>query len=57
MVDEITALSKLPSRPEMISQLLGILSSPMSNFLGALTQMQARVLYALEAVKDTKKDS
>ncbi len=55
--DEITALSKLPSRPEMISQLLGILSSPVSNFLGTLTQMQTRLLYALEAVKDTKKDS
>lgn len=55
--DEITALSKLPSRPEMISQLLGILSSPVANFLGTLTQMQTRLLYALEAVKDTKKDS
>ena len=55
--DEITMLSKLPSRPEMISQLLGILSSPVSNFLGTLTQMQTRLLYALEAVKDTKQES
>jgi len=55
--DEITALSKLPSRPEMISQLLGILSSPVANFLGTLTQMQTRLLYALEAVKDTKSET
>ena len=53
-VDEITALSKLPSRQEMMAQLLGALSSPMSNLLGALTQMQTKLLYALEAVKDTK---
>lgn len=53
-VDEITAISKLPSRQEMMAQLLGALSSPMSNLLGALTQMQTKLLYALEAVKDTK---
>jgi len=56
-VDEITALSKLPSRLEMIAQLLGALSSPMSNLLGSLTQMQTKLLYALEAVKDTKEES
>jgi len=55
--DEITALSKLPSRPEMMSQLLGILSSPVSNFLGTLTQLQTKLLYALEAVKDTKSET
>ena len=33
-VDEITAISKLPSRLEMMAQLLGALSSPMSNLLG-----------------------
>lgn len=53
-VDEITALSKLPSRQEMMAQLLGALTSPMSNLLGSLTQMQTKLLYALEAVKDTK---
>jgi len=52
--DEITAISKLPSRHEMMAQLLGALSSPMSNLLGALTQMQTKLLYALEALKDVK---
>jgi large subunit ribosomal protein L10 len=56
-VDEITALSKLPSRPEMMAQLLGALSSPMSNLLGSLIQMQTKLLYALEALKDTKEES
>jgi len=53
-LDEITAISKLPSRQEMMAQLLGALTSPMSNLLGALSQMQTKLLYALEAVKDTK---
>lgn len=55
--EEITALSKLPSRQEMMAQLLGALSSPMSNLLGSLTQLQSKLLYALEAVKDTKTDA
>ena len=53
-LDEITAISKLPSRQEMMAQLLGALTSPMSNLLGSLTQMQTKLLYALEAVKDAK---
>lgn len=53
-LEEITAISKLPSRQEMMAQLLGALTSPMSNLLGALGQMQTKLLYALEAVKDAK---
>ena len=56
-VDEITAISKLPSRLDMMAQLLGALSSPMSNLLGSLKQMQAKLLYALEAIKDTKEET
>ncbi|MEK6224334.1 MAG: 50S ribosomal protein L10 [Thermodesulfobacteriales bacterium] len=56
-VDEITAISKLPSRLEMMAQLLGALSSPMSNLLGSLKQMQAKLLYALEAIKETKEET
>ena len=56
-VEEITALSKLPSRQEMMAQLLGALSSPMSNLLGTLSQLQTKLLYALEALKDTKSET
>lgn len=52
--NEISELSKLPSRPELISQFMGLLAAPLSNLLGAFTQMQTKLLYALEAVKDTK---
>lgn len=51
---QISELSKLPSRQELIAQFLGLLKSPVSNFLGTLTQLQSRVIYALNAVKDTK---
>ncbi|MEQ9617847.1 MAG: 50S ribosomal protein L10 [Deltaproteobacteria bacterium] len=51
---EISALSKLPSREEMIAQFMGLISSPMSNFLGTLVQLQTQFLYALNALKEKK---
>jgi large subunit ribosomal protein L10 len=56
VVDEsgITDISKLPSRQELIAQFVGLLAAPMSNLLGAITQMQSKVLYALDAVKEKK---
>ncbi|MEW6143387.1 MAG: 50S ribosomal protein L10 [Thermodesulfobacteriota bacterium] len=51
---QISDLSKLPSRQELISQFLGLLKSPVSNFLGTLNQLQSKLIYALNAVKDSK---
>ncbi len=53
---QISDLSKLPSRQELISQFMGLLNSPVSRFLGTLNQLQSRLLYALDAVKETKKE-
>lgn len=55
--EDVAKISALPSREVLIAQLLGLLSSPMGNFLGTLTQLQSQLLYALEAVKETKEKS
>jgi len=51
---EIKNLSKLPTREVMYAQLMGLINSPMVNFLNVLKNMQAKVLYVITAVKDLK---
>ena len=53
---EIDQISKLPSREELIAQFMGLISSPMSNFVGLLSQMQVKFVYALEALKQKKEE-
>jgi len=53
-VDEIEKISELPSKVELIAQFMGLLNSPMSNFLYSLQNMQTKFLYALEALKEKK---
>lgn len=53
-VEEIEEISKLPSKEVLVAQILGLLSSPISNLLGALKQTQTKVLDALGALKEKK---
>lgn len=53
---EIEQISKLPTRDELVTQFIGLLSSPMINVLGLLTQMQTKFLYALEALRQKKEE-
>jgi len=55
-IDEagVVALSKLPSREELIAKMLGSMNAPISNFVGVLSATLRSLLYALNAVKEQK---
>lgn len=54
--EDIATLSRLPSREVLFAQLLGMLASPVSNFLGTLQQMQSQVVNVLSSLKDKKEE-
>lgn len=51
-VDEVTALSKLPSKEQIISQLLGTLNGPASNFVGTLDGIIGEFVRTVQAMAD-----
>ncbi|NIP38044.1 MAG: 50S ribosomal protein L10 [Candidatus Dadabacteria bacterium] len=51
---EITSLSKLPSREAMIGQFIGMLNNPLIGFLATVKNMQSKLVYALNEVKNQK---
>jgi len=53
-VSDVSKLSQLPSRQVLLTEFLGLLSSPISNFMGTLMELERRLLYALNALKDLK---
>jgi len=52
--NQIKFLATLPSKAELRAQFLGVLSAPMSKFLGTLEAAPAGMLRLLSAYKDTK---
>jgi large subunit ribosomal protein L10 len=53
--EEVTKLSRLPSKEVLLSQFVGMLSNPITNFLGVLTELQRSLLYVLNSLKEAKK--
>ncbi len=53
-IDEVSKLSQLPSRELLLAQLLGLLSAQISNLMGTLIELERRLLYALNAIKEMK---
>ena len=53
---EIEIISKLPSREQLVAQFSGLLNTPMSKFIGTLTQMQNKLLYALSELTNKKEE-
>lgn len=54
---EVERLAKLPPRDVLLSQLVGLLSSPLSNFVGTLKQVQSGILNVLTALKEKKEEA
>jgi len=51
---KITALAKLPSRPELLAKAIGSLNAPLSGLVGVLGGNIRNLLYALNGIKDKK---
>lgn len=54
--EDVVALSKLPSREELLAKLLGTMSAVPSGFVRVLAAVPQKLLYALSAVKDQKEN-
>ena len=53
-VSRIERIAKLPSRQELISEFVGLLSAPMGNLVGVLEQARSNIVNVLEGLKEKK---
>lgn len=51
---EVSALAKLPTKQELLGQLVGVLSGPMRGFAQVLSGVPRATVYVLTAIKDQK---
>ena len=51
---EAEALSKLPSKEELIAKILGSINSPASGIVGSVNAVMAQLTRAMAAVRDQK---
>ncbi|MFA4875703.1 MAG: 50S ribosomal protein L10 [bacterium] len=52
--NEVDVLAKMPSREVLLSRALASLNAPATNFAGVLAAVPRKLLYALNAIKETK---
>jgi large subunit ribosomal protein L10 len=55
--EQITAISKLPSREVQLAMLVGAMQSPLSKLAGLLNSTLTQFAYAMEALKSKKSES
>ncbi len=54
--ERVAELASLPSRDEVLGQLVGVLQAPISNLAYALNGVLSKLVYALDAVKEKKEN-
>ncbi len=54
---KLEMLSKLPSRDELLGQVVSTMKSPINDFVGVLGGTQRKLVYALSAIADQKNDN
>lgn len=52
--NEVTRLSKLPTRDELLAKVVGSLNAPISNFVGCLSGVSRNLVYVLSAIQSQK---
>lgn len=52
--EKVQALSKLPSKPELLAKMVGSMKAPISGFANVLAGNLRNLVYVLNAVKDSK---
>ncbi len=53
--DQVKALANLPSKEQLISQMLSVMQGPTRNFVGVLSGVTRNFVGVLSAIKDKKK--
>ena len=56
-IDQVTALSKLPSREQIIATLIGTLDGPAANFVGTLDNIIGSFVRTIQAIADKVAES
>lgn len=52
--DQVTALAQLPSREQLLAQLVSVLAGPMRGLAGVLAGVPRSAVYVLQAIRDQK---
>lgn len=52
---DVEALSKLPSREQMLSMVVGVMQAPVRDFVGVLAAVPRSIVQVLSAIEDKKK--
>ena len=52
--EEVRALARLPSREELISQMLSVFQGPTTNFAGVISSLLRKLVGTLDAIREKK---